>query len=118
MLDSTHLLSLFQLFEWVCRCAANLCDLLMWHAPLRSYAKQRQQSASGLEPDRAGPSGKGLLRSEVDAYCQSIMQDVKVSPNLCIAAAVTVVLNDELQIHMEKFCTGGALTPRLLQRRS
>lgn len=60
------------------RCGAVLCDSLMWRAPCHKGSLEQAPSAMEAGPQGAAPSQSPLLRSDVEAFCDIIVNGMKV----------------------------------------
>lgn len=60
------------------RCGAVLCDSLMWRAPCHQGRLEQAPSATETGPQGAAPSQSPLLRSDVEALCDTIVNGMKV----------------------------------------
>lgn len=60
------------------RCGAILCDSLMWTAPCPEGKTAPAPSQMEQGPHGAAPNQSPLLRSDVEAYCDTIVRGMKV----------------------------------------
>lgn len=92
------------------RCGAVLCDSLMWTAPCHRGSLEQAPSAMEAGPQGVAPSQSPLLRSDVEAFCDVIVNGMKVGQIIppFITPAMPPLILQNLPSTLPKLVSGPA----------